>query len=198
MYCGCTISFKREKRKLIFVVIDIIPQMVSVELNLHQIQIQFFIYLQSFLFSCFFLTSISFLQISLLKQSLEMQLSQSQHSLQQLQAQFSQEREHLGQQLQEMELEHQRREQRLQEAHCCAIQDMQEARQHDLKVTATKHNLPPVSERETPLTCMCALIFSFHLLALCYLSFYGSVPFCSTSTLILASDNTPMNHSQTI
>uniref|UniRef100_A0A671NPD6 Protein FAM184A-like n=1 Tax=Sinocyclocheilus anshuiensis TaxID=1608454 RepID=A0A671NPD6_9TELE len=72
-------------------------------------------------------------QISLLKQSLEMQLSQSQHSLQQLQAQFSQEREHLGQQLQEMELEHQRREQRLQEAHCCAIQDMQEARQHDLK-----------------------------------------------------------------
>uniref|UniRef100_A0A8C1LG72 Family with sequence similarity 184 member A n=1 Tax=Cyprinus carpio TaxID=7962 RepID=A0A8C1LG72_CYPCA len=75
----------------------------------------------------------SFVQISLLKQSLEMQLSQSQHSLQQLQAQFSQEREHLGQQLQEMELEHQRREQRLQEAHCCAIQDMQEARQHDLK-----------------------------------------------------------------
>uniref|UniRef100_A0A8C2DT60 Family with sequence similarity 184 member A n=1 Tax=Cyprinus carpio TaxID=7962 RepID=A0A8C2DT60_CYPCA len=72
-------------------------------------------------------------QISLLKQSLEMQLSQSQHSLQQLQAQFSQEREHLGQQLQEMELEHQRREQQLQEAHCCAIQDMQEARQHDLK-----------------------------------------------------------------
>uniref|UniRef100_A0A673MQH7 Protein FAM184A-like n=1 Tax=Sinocyclocheilus rhinocerous TaxID=307959 RepID=A0A673MQH7_9TELE len=86
--------------------------------------------------------------ISLLKQSLEMQLSQSQHSLQQLQAQFSQEREHLGQQLQEMELEHQRREQRLQEAHCCAIQDMQEARQHDLKVTTTKHNLPPVSRRD--------------------------------------------------
>ncbi|KAI4895692.1 hypothetical protein NFI96_024784 [Prochilodus magdalenae] len=72
-------------------------------------------------------------QISLLKQSLEMQLSQSQHSLQQLQAQFSQEREHLGQQLQELELEHQRREERLREAHCCAIQDMQEARQHDLK-----------------------------------------------------------------
>ncbi|XP_016392957.1 protein FAM184A-like [Sinocyclocheilus rhinocerous] len=88
------------------------------------------------------------LRISLLKQSLEMQLSQSQHSLQQLQAQFSQEREHLGQQLQEMELEHQRREQRLQEAHCCAIQDMQEARQHDLKVTTTKHNLPPVSRRD--------------------------------------------------
>uniref|UniRef100_A0A673MXA1 Protein FAM184A-like n=1 Tax=Sinocyclocheilus rhinocerous TaxID=307959 RepID=A0A673MXA1_9TELE len=95
-----------------------------------------------------FLSPTSFVQISLLKQSLEMQLSQSQHSLQQLQAQFSQEREHLGQQLQEMELEHQRREQRLQEAHCCAIQDMQEARQHDLKVTTTKHNLPPVSRRD--------------------------------------------------
>uniref|UniRef100_A0A671NTA6 Protein FAM184A-like n=1 Tax=Sinocyclocheilus anshuiensis TaxID=1608454 RepID=A0A671NTA6_9TELE len=91
-----------------------------------------FFYLQS----CFIYQPVSptsFVQISLLKQSLEMQLSQSQHSLQQLQAQFSQEREHLGQQLQEMELEHQRREQRLQEAHCCAIQDMQEARQHDLK-----------------------------------------------------------------
>ncbi|XP_051954091.1 protein FAM184A-like isoform X1 [Xyrauchen texanus] len=72
-------------------------------------------------------------QISLLKQSLEMQLSQSQHSLQQLQAQFSQEREHLGQQMQEIELEHQCRQQRLQEAHCCTVQDMQEARQHDLK-----------------------------------------------------------------
>ncbi|XP_076873999.1 protein FAM184A isoform X2 [Brachyhypopomus gauderio] len=72
-------------------------------------------------------------QISLLKQSLEMQLSQSQHSLQQLQAQFTQEREHLGQQLQELEMEHQRREERLHDAHCCAVQDMQEARQHDLK-----------------------------------------------------------------
>uniref|UniRef100_A0A8C1I7U9 Family with sequence similarity 184 member A n=1 Tax=Cyprinus carpio TaxID=7962 RepID=A0A8C1I7U9_CYPCA len=72
-------------------------------------------------------------QISLLKQSLEMQLSQSQHSLQQLQAQFSQEREHLGQQLQEMELEHQRREQRLQEAHCCAMQDMQEELEERLR-----------------------------------------------------------------
>ncbi|XP_062858500.1 protein FAM184A isoform X2 [Trichomycterus rosablanca] len=72
-------------------------------------------------------------QISLLKQSLEMQLSQSQHSLQQLQAQFNQEREHLGQQLQELELEHQRREERLREAHCCTIHELQEARQHDLK-----------------------------------------------------------------
>uniref|UniRef100_A0A8C7E0S2 Family with sequence similarity 184 member A n=1 Tax=Oncorhynchus kisutch TaxID=8019 RepID=A0A8C7E0S2_ONCKI len=72
-------------------------------------------------------------QISLLKQSLEMQLSQSQSSLQQLQAQFSQEREHLSQQLQELQLEHQRREHSLQEAHCCAMQDLEETRQHDLK-----------------------------------------------------------------
>lgn len=63
-----------------------------------------------------------------------MQLSQSQSSLQQLQAQFSQEREHLSQQLQELQLEHQRREHSLQEAHCCAMQDLEETRQHDLKV----------------------------------------------------------------
>jgi len=43
-----------------------------------------------------------------------------------------------------------------------------------------------------PLTCnVCALIFSFHLLALCYLSFDSSVPLCSTYTLISASDNSP-------
>uniref|UniRef100_A0A4W5NFN0 Family with sequence similarity 184 member A n=1 Tax=Hucho hucho TaxID=62062 RepID=A0A4W5NFN0_9TELE len=72
-------------------------------------------------------------QISLLKQSLEMQLSQSQSSLQQLQAQFSQEREHLSQQLQELQLEYQRREHSLQDAHCCAMQDLEETRQHDLK-----------------------------------------------------------------
>lgn len=75
-----------------------------------------------------------------------MQLSQSQHSLQQLQAQFNQERGHLGQQLQELELEHQRREERLREAHCCAIHDLQEARQHDLKVCLTeKHRVHYVS-----------------------------------------------------
>uniref|UniRef100_A0A672YI19 Family with sequence similarity 184 member A n=1 Tax=Sphaeramia orbicularis TaxID=375764 RepID=A0A672YI19_9TELE len=72
-------------------------------------------------------------QISLLKQSLEMQLSQSQSSLQQLQHQFSQEREHLRMQLDELQTEHQRRQQRLQEAHCCAVQDMEHARQRDLK-----------------------------------------------------------------
>ncbi|XP_037304702.1 protein FAM184A isoform X1 [Pungitius pungitius] len=72
-------------------------------------------------------------QISLLKQSLEMQLSQSQSSLQQLQHQFSQEREHLRMQLDELQTEHQRRQQRLQEIHCCSMQDMERARQRDLK-----------------------------------------------------------------
>ncbi|XP_049608176.1 protein FAM184A isoform X3 [Syngnathus scovelli] len=72
-------------------------------------------------------------QISLLKQSLELQLSQSQAALQQLQSQFSQERELLGQQLKEMQREHQRREHRLQEAHCCALSTMEEARQHQIR-----------------------------------------------------------------
>uniref|UniRef100_A0A674P5U1 Family with sequence similarity 184 member A n=1 Tax=Takifugu rubripes TaxID=31033 RepID=A0A674P5U1_TAKRU len=71
--------------------------------------------------------------ISLLKQSLEMQLSQSQSSLQQLQQQFSQEREHLRLQLDELQKEHQRRQQRLQEVHCCSLRDMEHARQRDLK-----------------------------------------------------------------
>uniref|UniRef100_A0A671V2U0 Family with sequence similarity 184 member A n=1 Tax=Sparus aurata TaxID=8175 RepID=A0A671V2U0_SPAAU len=71
--------------------------------------------------------------ISLLKQSLEMQLSQSQSSLQQLQHQFNQEREHLRMQLDELQTEHQRRQQRLQEVHCCSMQDMEHARQRDLK-----------------------------------------------------------------
>uniref|UniRef100_A0AAV2KFA2 Protein FAM184A/B N-terminal domain-containing protein n=1 Tax=Knipowitschia caucasica TaxID=637954 RepID=A0AAV2KFA2_KNICA len=72
-------------------------------------------------------------QISLLKQSLEMQLSQSQSSLQQLQAQFSQEREHLRLQLDELQTEHQRRQHRLQESHCCALQEKEHSRQRDLK-----------------------------------------------------------------
>ncbi|RVE75487.1 hypothetical protein OJAV_G00016860 [Oryzias javanicus] len=72
-------------------------------------------------------------QISLLKQSLELQLSQSQAALQQLQSQFSQERELLSQQLKEMQREHQRREHRLQEAHCCALSTMEEARQHQIR-----------------------------------------------------------------
>ncbi|KAM9423161.1 protein FAM184A isoform 3-T3 [Salvelinus alpinus] len=72
-------------------------------------------------------------QISLLKQSLELQLSQSQGALQQLQAQFSQEREHLSHQLQELQLEHQRREHRLQEAQRCAHGTLEDARQHQLR-----------------------------------------------------------------
>ncbi|KAG7501703.1 hypothetical protein JOB18_005046 [Solea senegalensis] len=72
-------------------------------------------------------------QISLLKQSLELQLSQSQSALQQLQSQFNQERELLNQQLKEMQREHQRREHRLQEAHCCALSTMEEARQHQIR-----------------------------------------------------------------
>ncbi|XP_054864369.1 protein FAM184A-like isoform X2 [Amphiprion ocellaris] len=72
-------------------------------------------------------------QISLLKQSLELQLSQSQSALQLLQSQFSQERELLSQQLKEMQREHQRREHRLQEAHCCALSTMEEARQHQIR-----------------------------------------------------------------
>ncbi|XP_044043632.1 protein FAM184A-like isoform X7 [Siniperca chuatsi] len=72
-------------------------------------------------------------QISLLKQSLELQLSQSQSALQQLQSQFNQERELLSQQLKEMQREHQRREHRLQEAHCCALGTMEDARQHQIR-----------------------------------------------------------------
>lgn len=72
-------------------------------------------------------------QISLLKQSLELQLSQSQAALQQLQSQFSQEREHLGQQLRELQREHQRQEHRLQEAHCCALSTMEDARQQHIR-----------------------------------------------------------------
>lgn len=76
-------------------------------------------------------------QISLLKQSLELQMSQSKSALQQLQAQFSQEREHLAQQVQELALEHQHRECRLQEAQCCALQDMEDAQQIELRVPAS-------------------------------------------------------------
>uniref|UniRef100_A0A3B4D0P7 Protein FAM184A/B N-terminal domain-containing protein n=1 Tax=Pygocentrus nattereri TaxID=42514 RepID=A0A3B4D0P7_PYGNA len=72
-------------------------------------------------------------QISLLKQSLELQLSQSQAALQQLQAQFAQEREHLAQELQEMALQHQRRERHLQDAHCCAMDDLDKERQLELR-----------------------------------------------------------------
>ncbi|XP_062379570.1 protein FAM184A [Sardina pilchardus] len=72
-------------------------------------------------------------QISLLKQSLELQLSQSKSALQQMQSQFAQEREHLAQEMQEMTLDNQHRERRLQEAHCIAVQTMEEARQRNLR-----------------------------------------------------------------
>lgn len=64
-------------------------------------------------------------------------MSQSKSALQQLQAQFSQEREHLAQELQELALEHQHRECRLQDAHCCALQDMEDAQQIELRVPAS-------------------------------------------------------------
>ncbi|XP_012692211.1 protein FAM184A isoform X2 [Clupea harengus] len=72
-------------------------------------------------------------QISLLKQSLELQLSQSKSALQQMQSQFAQERENLAQEMQEMTLDHQHREHRLQEAHCIAARTMEEARQRNLR-----------------------------------------------------------------
>uniref|UniRef100_A0A3P8S8A2 Family with sequence similarity 184 member Aa n=1 Tax=Amphiprion percula TaxID=161767 RepID=A0A3P8S8A2_AMPPE len=67
-------------------------------------------------------------QISLLKQSLELQLSQSQSALQLLQSQFSQERELLSQQLKAST-----EGTSLQEAHCCALSTMEEARQHQIR-----------------------------------------------------------------
>ncbi|XP_066533877.1 protein FAM184A [Hoplias malabaricus] len=65
------------------------------------------------------------------KQSHTHTLTHTQDTLQRVQS--TREKTHLGQQLQELEMEHQRREERLREAHCCAVQDMQEVRQHDLK-----------------------------------------------------------------
>ncbi|KAK2843074.1 hypothetical protein Q7C36_011289 [Tachysurus vachellii] len=72
-------------------------------------------------------------QISLLKQSLELQLSQSNGALQQLQSQFTQERQHLAHELHEVALEHQQRERHLQDAHCCTMQELEEARQLELR-----------------------------------------------------------------
>uniref|UniRef100_A0A3B4WIK6 Family with sequence similarity 184 member Aa n=1 Tax=Seriola lalandi dorsalis TaxID=1841481 RepID=A0A3B4WIK6_SERLL len=83
-------------------------------------------------------------QISLLKQSLELQLSQSQSALQQLQSQFNQERELLSQQLKEMQREHQRREHRLQEAHCCALSTMEEK----MKLSALEERLKQEQREE--------------------------------------------------
>ncbi|XP_074920007.1 protein FAM184A [Chelonoidis abingdonii] len=72
-------------------------------------------------------------QISLLKQNLEMQLSQSQSSLHQLQAQFSQERQRLTQELEELEEEHQQRHESLKEAHILAFQNMEQTKEQEQK-----------------------------------------------------------------
>ncbi|MEE6476137.1 hypothetical protein FKM82_010986 [Ascaphus truei] len=72
-------------------------------------------------------------QISLLKQNLELQLCQSQSSLQQLQSQFSQERQRLTRELQELEEEHQQRQKSLQEAHVIAFQTMEERQDQEQK-----------------------------------------------------------------
>nr|XP_034965072.1 protein FAM184A isoform X3 [Zootoca vivipara] len=71
--------------------------------------------------------------ISLLKQNLEMQLSQSQTSMQQLQAQFSQERQRLAQEIEELEEEHQQRHKSLKEAHILAFQNMEETKEEEQK-----------------------------------------------------------------
>ncbi|XP_062980804.1 protein FAM184A [Elgaria multicarinata webbii] len=72
-------------------------------------------------------------QISLLKQNLEMQLSQSQTSMQQLQAQFSQERQRLAQEIEELEEEHEQRHKSMKEAHILAFQNMEETRDQEQK-----------------------------------------------------------------
>ncbi|XP_051020189.1 protein FAM184A [Acomys russatus] len=70
-------------------------------------------------------------QISLLKQNLELQLCQSQTSLQQLQAQFTQERQRLTQELGELEEQHQQRHKSLKEAHALAFQTMEEEKEKE-------------------------------------------------------------------
>ncbi|KAL1770081.1 FAM184A isoform X6 [Sigmodon hispidus] len=69
--------------------------------------------------------------ISLLKQNLELQLCQSQTSLQQLQAQFTQERQRLTQELEELEEQHQQRHKSLKEAHVLAFQTMEEEKEKE-------------------------------------------------------------------
>ncbi|XP_055455439.1 protein FAM184A isoform X6 [Psammomys obesus] len=70
-------------------------------------------------------------QISLLKQNLELQLCQSQTSLQELQAQFTQERQRLTQELEELEEQHQQRHKSLKEAHVLAFQNMEEEKEKE-------------------------------------------------------------------
>nr|XP_006000013.1 PREDICTED: protein FAM184A isoform X5 [Latimeria chalumnae] len=72
-------------------------------------------------------------QISLLKQNLEMQLSQSQNSLQQLQVQFNQERQRLSEELQEREEEYQLRQKSLEEAHMIAFKNLEDIKDREYK-----------------------------------------------------------------
>eukprot|EP00062_Callorhinchus_milii_P014336 gi/632963385/ref/XP_007897850.1/ PREDICTED: protein FAM184A isoform X2 [Callorhinchus milii] len=71
-------------------------------------------------------------QISLLKQNLEMQLSESQASLQKLQCQFNHERQRLTQQLQEMQEEHKQRQMSVEDAHQIAIRKLEESKEREL------------------------------------------------------------------
>ncbi|XP_078255727.1 protein FAM184A isoform X3 [Rhinoraja longicauda] len=71
--------------------------------------------------------------ISLLKQSLEMQLSQSQDSLQKLQCQCNHERQRLMKQMQEMEEEHKRQQASLENAHQNALRNMMESKNQEYK-----------------------------------------------------------------
>ncbi|XP_072913488.1 protein FAM184A isoform X2 [Hemitrygon akajei] len=71
--------------------------------------------------------------ISLLKQNLEMQLSQSQDSLQKLQCQFSHERQRLIKQMQEMEEDHKHQQASLEDAHQNALRALSESKDQDYK-----------------------------------------------------------------
>ncbi|XP_048453444.1 protein FAM184A isoform X2 [Rhincodon typus] len=72
-------------------------------------------------------------QISLLKQSLEMQLSQSQDSLQNLQCQFNRERQRLTQQMEGMEEEHKRKLASMEDAHRIALRNVEESKDRECK-----------------------------------------------------------------
>lgn len=71
----------------------------------------------------------------MLKQNLELQVSQSQTSLQQLQAQFTQEQQRLTQELEELEEQHQQRYNSLKEAHVLAYQAMEEEKEKEQRVS---------------------------------------------------------------
>ncbi|XP_069742951.1 protein FAM184A isoform X2 [Narcine bancroftii] len=72
-------------------------------------------------------------QISLLKQNLEMQLSQSQDSLQKLQCQFNHERQRLMKQMQEMEEEHKHQQASLEDVHQNTLRSLNESKAQEYK-----------------------------------------------------------------